>query len=156
LLTGVIAGVPYAAYMFCVDVRMYWSRWVADEASGRMYLTLAEGVRDAFERRVVAHDWAAWQCEVMWMSLYFSVAVWISISLVHAAMRQLQVLRPQRCSVARFPFPDGGAVGYAERPCQIEHQLGCANLCPQRFERQIERPLLAIAARSLSAQCVTG
>jgi hypothetical protein len=94
LLTGVIAGVPYAAYMFYVDVPMYWSRWIADEASGRVYLTLTQGVMDAFERRVVAHDWSAWQSEVVWMSLYFSVAVWISISLVHAAMRQLRTRAP--------------------------------------------------------------
>jgi hypothetical protein len=73
---------------------MYWSRWVEDEASGRVYLSLAQGARDAFERRVVAHDWSAWQDEVVWMSLYFSVAVWISISLVHAAMRQLRTREP--------------------------------------------------------------
>jgi hypothetical protein len=95
LLTGVIAGVPYAAYMFLVDVPMYWSRWVADEANGRVYLTLTHGIMDAFERRVVAHDWSAWQSEVVWMSLYFSVAVWISISLVHASLAQLRTRQPR-------------------------------------------------------------
>lgn len=96
LLTGVIAGLPYAAYMFFVDVPMYWSRWVADEAGGRTYLTLTQGMRDAFERRVVAHDWSAWQSEVLWMSLYFSVAVWISIALVHATLAQLLNREPAR------------------------------------------------------------
>jgi len=94
LLTGVLAGVPYTAYMFLVDVPMYWARWVADEANGRVYLSLAQGIQDSFERRVVAHDWSAWQGEVLWMSLYFSLAVWISISLVHASLAQL---RTRRC-----------------------------------------------------------
>jgi hypothetical protein len=33
---------------------------------------------------VVSHRWQDWQNEVAWMSLYFSVAVWLSIALVHA------------------------------------------------------------------------
>lgn len=93
LLTGVIAGVPYAAYMFCIDVPMYWARWLDDEAHGRPYLTLTQGIQDALERRVVAHDWSAWESEVLWMTLYFSVAVWISILLVHASLAQLRTRR---------------------------------------------------------------
>src|SRR5258705_6634476 len=30
-------GIAYVAFMFLVDVPMYWSRWLADEASGRAY-----------------------------------------------------------------------------------------------------------------------
>ena len=29
------AGVAYVAYMFGIDVPMYWARWVSDEANGR-------------------------------------------------------------------------------------------------------------------------
>jgi hypothetical protein len=79
-----LLGLIYVAYMFLVDVPMYWSRWLADEASGRPYLSIAQGVRDVSERWVVSHRWQDWKSEVIWMSLYFSVAVWISISLVHA------------------------------------------------------------------------
>jgi len=77
------AGLAYVAYMFFVDVPMYWTRWVADEAAGRQYLTLAQGLLDVSERRVVSHDWNDWKSEIAWMSLYFSVAVWMSISFIH-------------------------------------------------------------------------
>jgi hypothetical protein len=89
LIVAACAGVAYAAYMFLVDVPMYWARWVADEAQGRQYLSIAQGIHDTFQRRVISHRWEDWKSEVVWMSLYFSVAVWISISLVHAASRKL-------------------------------------------------------------------
>jgi len=68
---------------------MYWSRWVADEASGRVYLSITQGVLDASRRWVVSHRWEDWKNEVAWMSLYFSVAVWLSIALVHAPVVEL-------------------------------------------------------------------
>lgn len=77
-------GVAYVSFMFLVDVPMYWSRWLADEASGRLYLDLAQGLADVSQRWVVSHSWADWKSEVVWMSLYFSVAVWLSIALIHA------------------------------------------------------------------------
>jgi hypothetical protein len=78
------AGIAYVAFMFLVDVPMYWARWLADEASGRSYLSLAQGFTDVSERWIVSHRWQDWQHEIAWMSLYFSVAVWLSIALVHA------------------------------------------------------------------------
>jgi hypothetical protein len=81
-----VAGIAYVAFMFLVDVPMYWSRWLADEASGRSYLSLTQGLLDASGRWVVSHRWQDWQNEIAWMSLYFSVAVWLSIALVHAPL----------------------------------------------------------------------
>lgn len=78
-----LAGLCYAAYMAAVDVPMYWNRWLADEAGARAYLSLAQGLADASRRWVVSHHWADWRSEVVWMSLYFSVAVWVSIGLAH-------------------------------------------------------------------------
>jgi hypothetical protein len=78
------AGVGYVAFMFLVDVPMYWARWLADEASGRHYMSIAQGLFDASDRWVVSHSWEVWKTEVVWMSLYFSVAVWLSIALIHA------------------------------------------------------------------------
>lgn len=78
------AGVAYVAFMFLVDVPMYWSRWLADEAAGRSYLSLDHGLLDVSGRWIVSHRWQDWQTEITWMSLYFSVAVWLSIALVHA------------------------------------------------------------------------
>ncbi len=76
-----VAGVGYVLFMFGVDVPMYWSRWLADEADGRAYLSMAQGLADA-SRWVVSHRWDDWKSEVVWMSLYFSAAVWLSIALV--------------------------------------------------------------------------
>ena len=88
-----IAGLTYVTFMFVVDVPMYWSRWLADEASGRHYLSLAQGLLDVSGRWVVSHRWEDWRSEVGWMTLYFSVAVWMSIALVHAPL-------PKRRAVA--------------------------------------------------------
>jgi hypothetical protein len=85
LLLWGAAGLAYVIYMFGVDVPMYWARWLADEAQGRAYLSVFQGVVDASQRWVVSHRWEDWKSEVVWMSLYFSVAVWLSIGLVHAA-----------------------------------------------------------------------
>jgi hypothetical protein len=84
LLGWCVAGVAYVAFMYSVDVPMYWSRWLADEAAGRHYLSLAQGLMDVASHRVVSHRWADWRHEIAWMSLYFSLAVWMSISLIHA------------------------------------------------------------------------
>ena len=86
-------GLGYVFYMFLVDVPMYWTRWVQDNASGRIYLDVFQGVADTSSRWTVTHEWSAWQGEVIWMSLYFSVAVWLSISLMHLPARFS--LRPQ-------------------------------------------------------------
>jgi hypothetical protein len=81
-----VAGSIYVGYMLLVDVPMYWARWVADEARGRQYLSFMQGVADVSGHRVISFRWRDWKSEIGWMSLYFSVAVWISISLIHAAV----------------------------------------------------------------------
>jgi hypothetical protein len=63
---------------------MYLSRWQADEARGRVYLALGQGLTDAWTRRVVTFSWEEWRAEIPWMTLYFSVCVWWSLALVHA------------------------------------------------------------------------
>jgi hypothetical protein len=78
------AGVAYVVFMFSVDVPMYWSRWLADEATGRHYMSIAQGALDVATHRVVSYRWEVWKSEIAWMSLYFSLAVWISMSLIHA------------------------------------------------------------------------
>jgi hypothetical protein len=83
-------GIGYVAFMFVVDVPMYWSRWLADEAAGRSYLSIAQGLSDVAGRWTVSHRWQDWQHEVPWMSLYFSVAVWFSMALIHAPIARLR------------------------------------------------------------------
>lgn len=76
------AAAVYVAYMAAVDVPMYWARWVADEAQGVAYFGVLEGAVDASTRWTVTRSWQVWQTEFTWMTLYFSVAVWISLALV--------------------------------------------------------------------------
>ena len=82
LTVWVAGGASYVAYIFIVDVPMYWSRWKTDEALGRKTLSLAQGAVDVFRRRVVSRRWEDWRGEVVWMTLYFSFGVWVSISLI--------------------------------------------------------------------------
>jgi hypothetical protein len=76
-------GVVYVAYMCLVDVPMYASRWLQDQANGREYLSLSHGIWDAGSRWIVTHAWDQWHPEIPWMSLYFSVGVWCSLALIH-------------------------------------------------------------------------
>jgi hypothetical protein len=102
LLACCVVGSIYVGYMFLVDVPMYWSRWIADELSGRSYMSIAQGAHDVSVHWVVSHRWQEWRNEVVWMSLYFSVAVWISIALVHAPVPESPIAASERGS--RRPF----------------------------------------------------
>jgi hypothetical protein len=63
---------------------MYVSRWRRSKSSGVRFLPVADGLRDALVRRRVAQGWGEWRPEVPWMSLYFSVGVWLSLGLIFA------------------------------------------------------------------------
>ena len=77
-------AIGYIVFMTSVDVPMYWSRWHADLMAGAEQLSLIQGFWDASRPCVVSFDWAIWREEVPWMTLYFTIAVWVSISLPHA------------------------------------------------------------------------
>jgi hypothetical protein len=83
-LIGLMLAINLAYFMFMcsVDVPMYWSRFTADQALGKPYLSVAAGWHDASHRRVVTRAWLDWVDEMPWMSLYFTAGVWISIALV--------------------------------------------------------------------------
>ena len=100
LVACAVAGAAYVFYMFAVDVPMYWARWITDEANGRTYLDLVQGLGDASVRWVVSHRWQDWQSEIAWMSLYFSVAVWFSIALIHAPFLERKILAPENPRMA--------------------------------------------------------
>lgn len=100
LIACCAAGIAYVAFMVVVDVPMYWSRWIADEAMGRHYLSIAQGLHDVAGRWVVSHRWEDWKSEVAWMSLYFSVAVWVSLSLIHAPVPEAYIARPAGSPIA--------------------------------------------------------
>jgi hypothetical protein len=78
----IIAG--YFAFLVTIDVPMYFGRWRSDAAAGAHYFRFAEGLRDAATRWVVTMRIEDWRWEMLWMSLYFSFGVWISVSLIRA------------------------------------------------------------------------
>jgi hypothetical protein len=90
LAVGLVIGVAYVAFMATVDIPMYVSRWLADEARGREYLSLSQGFWDVRSRWTITFAWEEWRTEIPWMSLYFTVGVWCSIALVHAPWLQSQ------------------------------------------------------------------
>ena len=78
---------------------MYITRWQADQAAGKKYLSLRAGLDDVLWRWRATFAYADWQGEFDWMGLspsfvaqdftfclraglYFSVAVWACIALL--------------------------------------------------------------------------
>ena len=43
--------------------------------------TVSEGIADLNTRWVITREISDWKSEIPWMSLYFSVAVWVSLAL---------------------------------------------------------------------------
>jgi hypothetical protein len=80
---GLVGCILYVSFMVSVDVRMYLTRWLADEAAHRAYLGVGEGWTDLTHRWTVTWAWDEWKTEMAWMGLYFSVAVWAFIGITH-------------------------------------------------------------------------
>jgi hypothetical protein len=81
LIVAIIGIASYLAFLVIVDIPMYLSRWRAKIANGARLLGAFEGLRDASTRWVVTRDPGEWKGEMIWMSLYFSAAVWASLAL---------------------------------------------------------------------------
>jgi hypothetical protein len=81
LAIAIIGIAGYVAFLVTIDVPMYLSRWRAGVADGRKLLRVFEGFRDVTTRWVVTHELAEWKDEIVWMSLYFTMAVWASLAL---------------------------------------------------------------------------
>jgi len=77
-------GIGFVLFMATVDVPMYWTRWLADSAGGVTYLSLQEGIQDAARMCTASFEWSVWREEIPWMTLYFTVTVWVSLLMVHA------------------------------------------------------------------------
>ena len=84
-----IAG--YVAFLITIDVPMYFSRWQVDIVSGKQLLGLGSGLHDLATRWVVTREFADWKDEIAWMSLYFSVGVWSSLSLCSLGLVKSQL-----------------------------------------------------------------
>lgn len=85
LMSGTVV---YLLFMLTIDIPMYFERWQEDLALNRNALSIIDGFRDLSYRWVVVKDWKTWRAEVPWMTLYFSIAVWVSIALSFVPMMQ--------------------------------------------------------------------
>jgi hypothetical protein len=81
LALGIVGIVGYLIFLLKFDVPMYLGRWRAKVAHGSKLLRPLEGLRDVSTRWVVTRDFAEWKDEIIWMSLYFTAAVWASLAL---------------------------------------------------------------------------
>jgi len=95
------AAACYVVYMVGIDIPMYWGRWQAEAQAGQTPLSLAQGVWHAAQPCVWSGRLEDWRSEMVWMGLYFSVAVWFSISLIRVP------LPAQRAVPARHGVPFG-------------------------------------------------
>jgi hypothetical protein len=78
---GVFFCLCYVFFMFKIDVPMYYHRWLTDLATQKEFLSFWDGLRDLNTRWVVTTQPRDWENEMLWMGLYFSFAVWISLAL---------------------------------------------------------------------------
>ncbi len=83
LTAGIVTAFLYVVYMVTVDVPAYVNNWLADEANGKVYVSISEGLREVATVWRQTYAEADWQYEFVWMTLYFSVAVWISIYIMN-------------------------------------------------------------------------
>jgi hypothetical protein len=89
-----LAGVGfYLAFLVVIDVPMYFARWQEDMANGKALLGLFPGLHDSATRLIVTQDIAHWRDEMAWMGLYFSVAVWSSLTLCGFVLIKERLLR---------------------------------------------------------------
>lgn len=73
-----VAG-AYIAFMAAYVVPMYLARWHA----GQETLAFAQGLAQILRPCVVQRDWALWWQDAMWLTPYFTLCVWFSLSLAH-------------------------------------------------------------------------
>jgi hypothetical protein len=86
----ILFSLGFIFFMVTFDVPMYWQRWQQDTASGLEYLSFVQGIQDVSAGCIVSFEWQDWRDEVPWMTLYFTVAVWLSIYLAHAPLLSIR------------------------------------------------------------------
>lgn len=76
-------GIGYVIYMFTVDVPTYNHKWMADQAAGKHYATVKQGFIEVATQWHYTRAYQDWHYEFLWMTLYFSIAVWASMLMVN-------------------------------------------------------------------------
>ena len=91
---GTVCCFSFFLFMVIVDVPMYVRRWregkqnmMQSKEKKLIYMNMVEGSFDSMERRVVTKSWKVWKEETLWLTLYFSTAVWLSLLLIHKSIQ---------------------------------------------------------------------
>lgn len=82
MLIGAIGSLAAIYIMAFIDIPMYLKRTREHADLGVQYLNLRDGLRDAMTRRNQTHHWNIWKHEVVWISSYFTIGVWMSIAMI--------------------------------------------------------------------------
>ena len=80
----IVYAIGFIAFMVHVDVPMYWARWQKETAQAVTYLSLFSGLQDTIRSCTVSFQMQKWQQEIPWMTLYFTVTVWVSMAFAYA------------------------------------------------------------------------
>lgn len=81
-ITGAAGSVVFVTYALLVDIPLYLRRFRNGRAVGQQYLSVTQGARDAWGRREQSHSWDRWKDDALWLTPYFSVGAWFSMTLV--------------------------------------------------------------------------
>ena len=79
ILAAAGAAAAYIVFMVAYVVPMYLSRWLGGEAT----LTFAQGLAEVLRPCIVQRDWSLWWQDAAWLTPYFTLCVWFSLSLAH-------------------------------------------------------------------------
>jgi hypothetical protein len=77
-LIAYIISIGYAIFMMCVDVPMYYNRFL--ESSNLQKLSLLDGINDLASCKVNS-SYSVWESEIPWMTGYFIGTTYVSIKL---------------------------------------------------------------------------
>jgi hypothetical protein len=80
---SIFCNFTYILFMIFVDVHMYFTRWQTDIISNKKLFGFIDGIVALNTQWIVTHDINQWRTEIPWMSLYFSLAVLVSIGICY-------------------------------------------------------------------------
>ncbi|MFT4969617.1 MAG: hypothetical protein ACI9O4_001366 [Chitinophagales bacterium] len=81
---ALISGLGYFTYMITVDVPSYIRGFISNQADGKVYSGVMEGIVEVATQWRLTHVYDDWKYEFVWMTLYFSLAVWGSMLIVNS------------------------------------------------------------------------
>ena len=79
ILAAIACAAVYIGLMAAYVVPMYLRRW----QFGGAHVSPRVGLRQVLKHCTVERGWAQWRQDAAWLTPYFTLAVWISIALVH-------------------------------------------------------------------------